>query len=77
MELGRGRRLGEILAGMRTVAEGVRTTEAALALSERHGVELPIAREMSEVLAGRKTPQDAVGDLMLRPQRGELEDSGN
>jgi glycerol-3-phosphate dehydrogenase (NAD(P)+) len=77
MELGRGRPLAEILAGMRTVAEGVRTTEAALALSERHGVELPIAAQMSEVLAGRKTPREAVGDLMLRPQRGELEDTGN
>ena len=56
---------------MRTVAEGVRTTEVALSLSERHGVELPIARQMADVLAGRKTPKDAVADLMLRPQRGE------
>jgi glycerol-3-phosphate dehydrogenase (NAD(P)+) len=77
MELGRGRPLAEILAGMRTVAEGVRTTQAALALSERHGVELPIAKQMSEVLAGRKTPREAVGELMLRPQRGELENTGN
>jgi glycerol-3-phosphate dehydrogenase (NAD(P)+) len=73
MELGRGRPLHEILAGMRTVAEGVRTTEAALALSARHSVELPIACQMAEVLAGRKAPREAVADLMLRPQRGELE----
>jgi glycerol-3-phosphate dehydrogenase (NAD(P)+) len=71
MELGRGRSLTDILAGMRTVAEGVRTTEAALALAARHGVELPIAAQMAEVLAARKTPKDAVADLMLRPQRGE------
>ena len=71
IELGRGRPLDEILAGMRMVAEGVRTTSAALALGERHGVELPIAAQMQEVLSGRLTPKAAVGNLMLRPQRGE------
>jgi glycerol-3-phosphate dehydrogenase (NAD(P)+) len=58
---------------MRMVAEGVRTTSAALALGAHHGVELPIAAQMAEVLAGRKTARVAVGDLMLRPQRGELD----
>lgn len=73
VELGRGRPLDEVLAGMRMVAEGVRTTTAALALGERYGVELPIASQMAEVLAGRKAPRAAVSDLMLRPQRGELD----
>lgn len=73
IELGQGRALDEILAGMRMVAEGVRTTSAALALGRRHGVELPIASQMAEVLDGRKTPKTAVGDLMLRPQRGEID----
>jgi glycerol-3-phosphate dehydrogenase (NAD(P)+) len=72
-ELGRGRSLDDILAGMRMIAEGVRTTPAALELGRRHGVELPIAAQMAEVLAGRKTPRAAAGDLMVRPQRGELE----
>ena len=71
IELGRGRQLDDILAGMRMVAEGVRTTTAALALGRRHGVELPIASQMAEVLDGRITPKAAVGNLMLRPQRGE------
>lgn len=71
-ELGRGRPLDAILASMRMVAEGVRTTTAALALGERHGVELPIAAQMQAVLAGRKTPQEAVGDLMERRQRLEI-----
>jgi glycerol-3-phosphate dehydrogenase (NAD(P)+) len=70
-ELGRGRKLDEILSGMKMVAEGVRTTTAALALGAKHGVELPIASQMAEVLAGRVTPRAAVGNLMLRPQRGE------
>jgi len=73
IELGKGRSLGEILASMHMVAEGVRTTGAALALGTRHGVELPIAAQMAEVLAGRKTPQEGVQDLMLRPQRQEPE----
>ena len=76
IELGRGRPLDEILSSTRMVAEGVKTTEAALALAARHGVELPIAAEMSEVLAGRKSAAEAVGRLMVRPQRGELEQSG-
>lgn len=73
VELGRGRALADILAGMRMVAEGVRTTRAALALGAQHGVELPIAAQIAEVLQGRKTPQAAVEELMLRPQRAELE----
>ncbi len=73
VELGRGRTLPEILASMRMVAEGVRTTEAALALAARSGIELPIAAQMAEVLSARKTPHAAVCDLMLRPQRGETD----
>ena len=71
IELGRGRRLDDILGGMRMVAEGVRTTSAALALGERHGVELPIAAQMAAVLEGRATAREAVERLMLRPQRSE------
>jgi glycerol-3-phosphate dehydrogenase (NAD(P)+) len=71
LELGRGRSLDEILGGMRMVAEGVRTTSAALALGARLGVELPIATQIEEVLAGRKKPREAVGQLMVRPQRDE------
>ena len=73
VELGRGRPLDAILAGMRMVAEGVRTTTAALALGGQYQVELPIAAQMAEVLAGRCTPSEAVGCLMLRPQRGEFD----
>ncbi len=73
VQLGKGRALAEVLAGMRMVAEGVRTNEAALALGARYNVELPIATEIGEVLAGRKSPREAVGDLMLRRQRSELE----
>jgi glycerol-3-phosphate dehydrogenase (NAD(P)+) len=73
IELGRGRPLDEILAATRMVAEGVRTTRAALALGARHGLELPIAAQMQEVLDGRCPPLSAVEALMLRPQRPEAD----
>jgi glycerol-3-phosphate dehydrogenase (NAD(P)+) len=73
VELGRGRRLEEILAGMRMVAEGVRTTGAALALGQRHDVELPIAAQMAAVLEGAVSPLQAVETLMGRRQRPELD----
>ena len=73
IELARGRALADILAQMKMIAEGVRTTGAALALGARYGVELPIATQMAEVLAGRSDPKSAVGALMLRRQRAEAE----
>jgi len=71
VELGRGGAVQDVLAGMHMVAEGVRTTGAALALGERHGIELPITAQMAAVLDGRRTPREAVEALMLRPQRQE------
>lgn len=71
LALARGESLPHILAGTKMVAEGVRTTEAALALSAKHGIELPIAREMSAVLAGRSDPQTAIRNLMGRKQKQE------
>ena len=73
IELGRGRPLNEILSGMRMVAEGVRTTGAALALGARHGIELPIAAQMAAVLEGRRSPLEAVEALMGRRQRAEAD----
>jgi len=71
VELGRGRALAEILAETPMVAEGVRTTAAALALGRRHGVELPLAAQMAAVLDGHTSARSAVETLMLRPQRAE------
>jgi glycerol-3-phosphate dehydrogenase (NAD(P)+) len=71
IELAHGQSLATILGSTRMVAEGVRTTEAALALGARHGIDLPIAREMSNVLAGRTDPQTAIRNLMGRKQKLE------
>ena len=71
IELGRGRSLDDILSSSSMVAEGVRTTGAALALGAHHQVELPIVEQMAEVLSGRKDPPSAIRDLMSRKQRQE------
>jgi glycerol-3-phosphate dehydrogenase (NAD(P)+) len=72
-ELGRGRTLDDILGSMRMIAEGVRTTGAALALGRQHGIELPITAEMAAVLEGRRAPGEAVDALMGRKQRAEAD----
>jgi len=73
IELGRGRTLEQILSQTTMVAEGIRTTHAALALGARHGLELPIAAQMAAVLDARVSPREAVEALMLRRQRAEAE----
>jgi glycerol-3-phosphate dehydrogenase (NAD(P)+) len=73
LELGRGRSLDEIVSGMNQVAEGVRTTYAVCALSERLGVEMPIAQGLRIVLDGELSP-DVVGQLLMTRQlRSESE----
>jgi len=71
IEVGRGRRLDEVLQGMRMVAEGVATTRAAVALARRQGVDLPIAQKVHEVLFEAVPARDAVADLLARPLREE------
>ena len=70
-ELGAGRRLGEILAGMKMVAEGVHTTVAARRLSRALGVEMPISEQIYQVLYRNKPVQKAVADLMSRALKSE------
>jgi len=75
VELGSGRRLDELLAGMHMVAEGVRTARPLVALAEAHGVELPIAAQVAALVAGETSPHDAVAALMERPPRPEWDDA--
>ncbi|MGA8042102.1 MAG: NAD(P)H-dependent glycerol-3-phosphate dehydrogenase, partial [Terracidiphilus sp.] len=70
--LGQGRKLPEILEGLGgKVAEGVRTTRAALGLARLHGIEMPITEQMELILDEGKDPREAIRDLMLRPGKGE------
>lgn len=72
VELGRGRTLPDIIAGLNgKVAEGVRCTGAALGLAARHGIEMPITAEMYAILHSGRAPQDAIRALMTRPGRDE------
>jgi glycerol-3-phosphate dehydrogenase (NAD(P)+) len=71
-ELGKGKKLKEILAGLHgKVAEGVWSTTAALGLAARYAVEMPITEQMSAVLHEDKSPLEAIGELMSRPGRDE------
>jgi glycerol-3-phosphate dehydrogenase (NAD(P)+) len=72
VELGKGRNLDEILADLHgKVAEGVRSTAAALGLAARYGVEMPITEQMDAILHHGKSPKDAIRELMARPGRDE------
>ena len=70
--LGEGRTINEITSEMNMVAEGVKTTEAVLALAEAAGVEMPIATMVGAVLYEGKRPLDMVQSLMGRPAKAEL-----
>jgi glycerol-3-phosphate dehydrogenase (NAD(P)+) len=70
-ELGKGRKLEEIVKGMREVAEGVKTTQAVKLLAEKLPVEMPITNEVYAVLYEGRSAADAASELMTRPLRGE------
>jgi len=74
LELGRGKGLKEILEGMRTVAEGVRTAKALWELAQKQKVDMPISGEVYEILYGGKNPREAVQGLLSRLPRSERED---
>lgn len=71
IELGKGRKLEEILAGMRSVAEGVKTTRSAFTLAQRLSVETPITEQMNSVLYADKSPLEAIRHLMERELKSE------
>jgi glycerol-3-phosphate dehydrogenase (NAD(P)+) len=73
VELGRGRKLDEIIAGMHgMVAEGVLTTSAAVGLARKFGVEMPITHQMHLILHEGKSPREAIRELMTRPATSEV-----
>lgn len=72
LELGKGRKLPAILAELNgKVAEGVRSTTAALGLAARYGVDMPITEQVNAILNREKDPKDAIRELMMRPGRDE------
>lgn len=71
MRLGQGESLDEILASMKMVAEGVKTTRAARELARRYAIEMPIVDEVHHILFEGKSPERATADLMLRSPKPE------
>jgi glycerol-3-phosphate dehydrogenase (NAD(P)+) len=72
VELGKGRRLDDIIAGMHgMVAEGVLTTNAAMDLARANHVEMPITAQVHAILHEAKPPRDAIRELMTRPMKIE------
>lgn len=71
LELAKGRKLDEIVGGMKMVAEGVQTTYAAVDLARKQGVELPIAEQMDAIFRHGKSPREAIRELMERSLKGE------
>jgi len=73
VELGRGKKLAEIIEGMHgMVAEGVFTTTAAVGLAHARGVEMPITEQMHAILHEGKSPKEALQELMARTGKSEI-----
>lgn len=73
VELGKGRKLDQIIAGMHgMVAEGVLTTNAAVGLAKKMSVEMPITEQMYAILHEGKSPKDSMVELMTRRGTSEV-----
>ena len=71
VQLGQGRMIGEILAEMTMVAEGVKSSPSVLALARRHDVDMPITEEIVAVCQGERSAVEAVEQLMTRDLKSE------
>ncbi len=71
VEIGKGRKLPDILSEMVMVAEGIETTRSANALAKKVGVEMPICAEVNMMLFEGKDPKQSTYDLMTRDPKGE------
>ncbi len=73
VELGKGRKLDDIIAGMHgMVAEGVLTTNAAVGLAKKMNVEMPITEQMYAILHDGKSPKESMRELMTRRGTSEV-----
>jgi glycerol-3-phosphate dehydrogenase (NAD(P)+) len=72
VELGRGKKLSEILASLGHVAEGVKTARSAWEMAQKHGVEVPITEQVYRILYEDKDPRVAAKELMARTLKPEF-----
>ena len=73
-KIGQGMKLTQILSEMRMVAEGVKTAKSVYNLSNKLGVEMPIAHEVYHILYEDISPIEAARRLMTRDLKKELDD---
>jgi glycerol-3-phosphate dehydrogenase (NAD(P)+) len=71
VELAHGRKLEEIVGSMKMVAEGIKTTNAAVDLARRYSIEMPISEQMFQMLHFGISPREAIQRLMERSLKGE------
>jgi len=71
-KIGQGQTLNQVLSEVVMVAEGVRTTRAAVVLGRKNDVELPIIESVHQILFEDRDPREAIGELMTRPLRQEM-----
>src|SRR5262249_27664375 len=71
VQLAHGRKLDEIVGSMKMVAEGIKTTNAAVDLARRYSVEMPIASQMFQMMHSGLPPREAIRQLMERSLKGE------
>jgi len=70
-EIGKGKKLKQVLAEMKMVAEGVATTKSTYQLAQKNNVELPIIEQVYKVLFKNKEPHLATEKLMTRDLKHE------
>jgi len=73
LELGKGRSIDSIIEDMVMVAEGVKSAPTVIKLADNHGVEMPIAHDVLEVIEGRLTAEQAFFGLLKRRVGAEIE----
>lgn len=71
-QLGKGKKLKDILKNMTMVAEGVKTTKAAYSLAKKFNVNMPITEEVYKILYKNKSAKEAVLSLMMREPKPEI-----
>ena len=70
--IGQGKTMKEAMDEVQMVVEGVYSAKAAMGLSRKYGVELPIIEKVNEILFENKSAADAVKELMLRDKKIEI-----
>lgn len=72
--IGQGKTMDEAMAEVKMVVEGVYSAKAAMSLSEKYGIQLPIIEQVNKVLFEGKSADEAVKDLMVRDKKKEISD---